>query len=42
MFTMVHKQSKPTAEQGSPKNLNLNNFKIIEAMGLKIIASRPP
>jgi hypothetical protein len=35
---MVHKQSKPVVEQGSPNNLNLNNFIIIEAMGLKVIA----
>jgi hypothetical protein len=34
---MERKQSKPTVEQGSP-----NNFEIIEAMGLKIIASRSP
>jgi hypothetical protein len=33
--TMEHKQWKPTT-------LNLNNFKMIEAMELKIIASRSP
>jgi hypothetical protein len=40
MVTMEHKQSKPTAEQGSPNNLN--NFKTIEAMGLKITETRSP
>jgi hypothetical protein len=42
MVIMVHKQSKPTVKQGSPNNLNLNNFKKTEAMDLKIIASRSP
>jgi hypothetical protein len=42
MVTMEHKQSKQTVEQGSPHILNLNNFKMIEAMRLKIIASRSP
>jgi hypothetical protein len=41
MVTKVHKQSKPTAEQGSPKKLKLNNFKPIEAMGLKIMHRGP-
>jgi hypothetical protein len=34
MVTIEHKQSKPTVQQGL--HLNLNNFKTIEAMGLKI------
>jgi hypothetical protein len=38
MVTMEHKQSKHTAEQGSPNNFNPNNFKTIEAVGLKVIA----
>jgi hypothetical protein len=36
---MVHKQCKPTVEQGTP---DLNNFEMIEAMGLKEVASRYP
>jgi hypothetical protein len=39
---MEHKQSKLTAEQGSPNNSDLNDFKMTEAMGLKIIALRSP
>jgi aspartate carbamoyltransferase catalytic subunit len=40
---MVHKQFKSTAEQSSPKfEPQLNTFKMIEAMGLKIIVSRSP
>jgi hypothetical protein len=39
---MEHKQPKPTAEQGSPNKMNINKFKMIEALGLKIIASRSP
>jgi hypothetical protein len=42
MVTMEHKQSKPTVNRVHLTNLNLNNFKIIEAVGLKIIASRSP
>jgi hypothetical protein len=39
---MEHKQSKPTAEQGYVTTLSINKFKMAEAMGLKIIASRFP
>jgi hypothetical protein len=42
MVSMEHKQSKPTAEQGSLTKLNISKFKMIEAMGLKIIASKSP
>jgi hypothetical protein len=42
MVTMEHKQSKPTVNRVHLTILNLNNFKTIEAMGLKIIASRSP
>jgi hypothetical protein len=42
MFTTEHKQSNPTVYQGSPNNFNLNNFKIIEDMGLKMTTSRSP
>jgi hypothetical protein len=44
MFTMEHKQSKHTAEQGSLNNSEhqYSTFKMTEAMGLKIIASRSP
>jgi hypothetical protein len=38
----AHKQSITPVEQSSPHNLNLNNFKIVEAMGLKITALRSP
>jgi hypothetical protein len=40
MVTTEHKQSKPIVLQGSPNTFNLNNFKMIQAMGLKNIASR--
>jgi hypothetical protein len=40
MVTMEQKQSKPTVNKAHLTNLNLSNFKMIEAMGLKIIASR--
>jgi hypothetical protein len=39
---MEHKQFKPTAEQGSPNNSEPQYYKMIEAMGLKIIASKSP
>jgi hypothetical protein len=39
MVTMEHKKSKPTVHL---THLNLNNFKLLEAMGLKNIGSRPP
>jgi hypothetical protein len=32
----------PQFRKAHVTNLNLNNFKMIEAMGLKIIASMPP
>jgi hypothetical protein len=38
MVTIVHKESNPTFEQDSLATLNLNNFKMIEAMGLKMTA----
>jgi hypothetical protein len=38
MVTMVHKESNPTSEQDSLAILNLNNFKMIEAIGLKMTA----
>jgi hypothetical protein len=38
--TMEHKKSKPQLSKAHLTNLNFNNFKIIEATGLKIIASR--
>jgi hypothetical protein len=40
MVTMEHKQSKLKVSKAHLTILNLNNFKMIEAMGLKIIASR--
>jgi hypothetical protein len=40
MVAMIHKQVKPTVQHGSPKNLNFNNFKMIEAMEFKINATR--
>jgi hypothetical protein len=39
---MEHKQSKPTAGKGHLTTSNPNNFKIIEAMGLKITALMSP
>jgi hypothetical protein len=42
MVTKEHKESKPTVWQRSPNNLNFNNFEMIEAMGLEIIALRSP
>jgi hypothetical protein len=42
MVTMEHKQTKPKFSKARLTNLNLNTFKIIETMGLKIIASRSP
>jgi hypothetical protein len=40
MVTMENKQSKPQFSKAHLTAMNLNNFKMIEAMGLKIIASR--
>jgi hypothetical protein len=42
MVTMEHKQSIPTSEKAHVINLNLNDFKMIGALGLNIIASRSP
>jgi hypothetical protein len=42
LIAMVHKESKSTVEQDHLTTLNTNNFKIIDAVGLKIIASRLP
>jgi hypothetical protein len=41
MVTMEHNPN-PQFSKAHLTTLNLNNFKIIEAMGLKIIASRSP
>jgi hypothetical protein len=41
MVTMEHKKSKPTVEQGSPNRFNLNNFKIIGALGLELLHRGP-
>jgi hypothetical protein len=42
MVTMEHKHANTLLSKAHLTNLNLNNFKIIEAMGLKIIASMSP
>jgi hypothetical protein len=42
MVTMEHKNTNPQFSKPHLTILNLNNFKIIEAMGLAIIASRSP
>jgi hypothetical protein len=42
MVTMEHKQSKQLLSKAHLKKLNINKFKMIEAMGLEIIASRSP
>jgi hypothetical protein len=42
MDTMEHKQTKPTVNKANLTSLNLNNIKMTEAMGLKIIVSRSP
>jgi hypothetical protein len=41
MITMEHNPN-PQFSKAQPTTLNLNNFKLIEAMGLKIIALRSP
>jgi hypothetical protein len=41
MVTMEH-NTNPQFSKAHLTNLKLNNFKIIAAMGLKIIASRSP
>jgi hypothetical protein len=42
MVTVECKNPNPQFSKVYLTTLNLNNFKIIEAMGLKIIASRSP
>jgi hypothetical protein len=42
MVTMEQNTPYPQFSKVHPTILNLINFKIIEAMGLKIIASRSP
>jgi hypothetical protein len=42
MVTMEHEQYKPTVSKAHVEILNLNNFKVMEAMGIKIITSRFP
>jgi hypothetical protein len=42
MVTMEHKHANTPLSKSHLTNLNLNNFKIIEAMGLKIIVSMSP
>jgi hypothetical protein len=43
MVTQQCKQSQTIAEQGIKlTNLNLDHFKMVGVMGLKIIASRSP
>jgi hypothetical protein len=39
---MEHKNTYPHFSKAHLTNLNLSNFKMIEAMGLKIIASKSP
>jgi hypothetical protein len=41
MVTMDHNPN-PLLSKAHLTTLSLNNFKVFEAMGLKIIASRPP
>jgi hypothetical protein len=40
--TMEHKNPNPLLRKAHLTTLNINKFKVIEAMGLKIIASRSP
>jgi hypothetical protein len=45
MVIMKYKQSKPTIYLDTPNNFEpqyINNFKKVEAMGIKTIASRSP
>jgi hypothetical protein len=42
MVTMEHKQYNPQFRKARLINLNLNNFKMIEGMGIKSIASGSP
>jgi hypothetical protein len=39
---MEHNNPNPQFSKAHLTTLNLNNFKIVEAMGLKIIALRAP
>jgi hypothetical protein len=41
MVTMEHNPN-PQSSKAHLTNLNVSNFKIIEAMGLKVIASKTP
>jgi hypothetical protein len=41
MVTMEHKQTKPTVSKAYLTNFNLNNFKITESMGLKLLHRGP-
>jgi hypothetical protein len=42
MVTMEHKNPNPQISKAHLTNLKFDNFKMIEAKGLKIIASRSP
>jgi hypothetical protein len=42
VVAMGHIQSKPTVSKAHLRTLNLSNFKMIETMGLNIIASMSP
>jgi hypothetical protein len=42
MVTMEHNNLNSQYSKAHLTNLNLNNFKMIEAVGLKIIVSRSP
>jgi hypothetical protein len=42
MVTTEQNNPNPQFSKAHLMNLNLNNFKMVEAMGLKIIALRPP
>jgi hypothetical protein len=41
LVAMEHNQYKRTVQQGSSNNFNLNNFKTIAAMGLKLLYRGP-
>jgi hypothetical protein len=42
MVTVERKQLKPEVSKAYLTTLNLSSYKMIEAMGLKMIASRSP
>jgi hypothetical protein len=42
LVTMKHKNPNPLLSKAHLRTLNLSNFKMIEAMGLKIIATSSP